>query len=171
MFTKLATPLFAKIGVGIIGVSLLGMVVLSLLLAGEKIHSAKLQTALITCNKTLENERQQVRDKTAVAKADDAAHAAKVEAHDTKIQMENNDAIRDRIGRARTALSLRNQPAAPARSGGEAPVSSPPQPPSSADGAGGASELSAADKLICVTNTLKAEGWQDWQKAVASIPE
>lgn len=148
--------------------------ILALNLAWEKTHAAKLQTALTECGKTLENERQQVRDRTAVAKAQDAAHAAKVETSDTKVQMGKNDAIQKRraAGRAAELDRLRRARAAKAADGGGggAAVSGSAEAAAGADGEGREADILQSDNLICIDNTIKAEAWQDWWEAVEAIP-
>ncbi len=146
---------------------------LALNLAWEQTHAAKLQTALTECGKTLENERQAIRDKTAVAKAQDAAHAAKVEGNDTKIAMGKNDAIQKRraAGRAAELDRLRRARAstAAASSSGDTPVPAAAEAAAGVDGEGGASDLLQSDNLICIDNTIKLEGWQEWWKEVEAV--
>lgn len=146
---------------------------LALNLAWEKTHSAKLQTAVVECGKTLENERQAVRDKTALAKAQDAEHAAKVEASDTKIQMGKNDAIQKRraAGRDGELDRLRRARAAKTDSSGrrDETMSVATEAAGGVDGEGEASDVLQSDNLICIDNTIKLEGWIEWWTEVEAI--
>lgn len=132
---------------------------------------AEYKAALVACEANHKQFVADVQAKTAEAQRIDAEHKAQVEAQQTQIQSEKNDAIRNAIAAAR-ATAGRVQPNASQNSvgrGNAAPVPQPATASLSADGAGEASEL-AADRMICAENTVKSEGWLSWWHSVQAIP-
>jgi hypothetical protein len=121
------------------------------------------KAALAACEANHKQFVADVQAKTAEAQRLDAEHKAQVETNQDKITKEENSASTDRIERYRTAARV--QPVAakanPSRSG-TAPVPKPTEAASGIATEDRASELPAADRLICATNTGIAEGWQEW---------
>lgn len=138
---------------------------LHLQLAGEKIHSAKVETRLRETNAALVKLESDTRAKTALAQAQDAAHAKAVEARDLKRAMETNDALRKDIASVRARLADRMRAgtatADPGRGGGSAVPPSSSSAPSLA-GAGGGAFIPTDDLRICAENTLKAKAARDF---------
>jgi hypothetical protein len=119
----------------------------------------------------------QVRAKTAQAAADDAAHAAAVQADQDRNTKEQTDALQIALAdaRARAADYARRLRAAPSASGVAGGDGGTPAVPAAADAAGtvaGAGEAAvlAADASACAEAVTKAQGWQDWWMKEAAVP-
>lgn len=164
-------PLGAKIGFGLSAALLLAVGVLWLSLAAEKRHSEKVETRLRETTLLFDTFKAAVKQNTELARAQDAAHKAKVEAAQSKITVEKDDAIRKRIDTARAAARVRQSPAKTDPGGGRkshlpgaaVTTSDPPREGQEAD-------LSASDRLICAENTVRAEAWLEWWQSVEAIP-
>ncbi len=113
-----------------------------------------------------------VKAKTELARAEDAAHKAQVERDQNKVSQESDHEIRQRIAAAVAAVHVRLQPAPPTHSsgGGSSGLSAAPDPANDPAGAGAEAIVPTVDLTICVANTVKAEGWQDWWKSVQAVP-
>jgi hypothetical protein len=112
--------------------------------------------------------RADVASTTALAQAQDAAHAAQVERDQEKIRSESDAEIRRRIDAAVASVRARTAPA-DSGSGGKSGMSEAADSAGSASGAGQAAVVSADDLAICAENTVKAEGWQAWWKDVSAV--
>jgi hypothetical protein len=144
--------------------------VLWLSLGSEKRHSAKVSRRLAETMAAFDYFKAEVQAKTALAKAQDAAHAARVERDQATIAERTNDEIRNRIAAARAVAGRVRGESCKADPGGGRieTVPSPSNAAGSADRARAAAEL--ADLAICAENTEKAAGWLDWWKAVQAVP-
>jgi len=107
---------------------------------------------------------------SAKAEADNKAHVAATEAADEQTRKVQTDALSAQLVDAHAALAgwLRSQAAAHNAGGNGVPQT--PGSASSVDGAGQSAVVSVPDLEICAENTVKAQGWQDWYKAVSANP-
>lgn len=110
-----------------------------------------------------------VKSKTELARLRDAENKARVEREQEKIRSENDAQIRSRIAAARADRVRTATAKAHPGSGGNPSVPGTANAPLHPVGEGTAAQLHVADDLICIDNTIKAEGWQDWWKEVSAI--
>lgn len=163
-------PLGAKIGIGASLILLLLLSVQTARLSASQHHSKKVETQLVECQA---NHKQFVADtvaKTAEAQRLDAEHKAQVEAAQEQVRSENDAQIRQRIAAAVAAVRVRNA-SAQNHSGGSG-AKNLPSTGQTAVGFNGTSEIALMDEddqSICSENTVKAQGWKDWNEAVQSI--
>jgi hypothetical protein len=152
---KLALGLFMAVYIGF----------LHLRVAGEKIHSAKVETRLRQSNAAYAKLESDIRSKTELARAKDAADSAQTETRDLKRAMETNDALRKDIAAVRARLADRMRAgtttADPSR-GGISPVPSSSGSTPSLAGAGGGAFIPTDDLRICAENTLKAKAAREF---------
>lgn len=114
-----------------------------------------------------------VRTATAQARAEDLAHKQAIEARDAQIAQEKTDALEKQLADARAAVAAYGRlhaapPTDPGRGGtagmpGAAPTSGAP------DAGGGHALVPVSDLEICADAAVKAQGWQDWYRAVAEV--
>lgn len=137
---------------------------LHLQLAGERLHSAKVETRLRETNAALAKQEADTRAKTALAKAQDAANAAATEARDLKKAMEINDALRKDIAAVRARLGSLRAGTTKADPGSSrlSPVPTGPGSTPGLAGAGGGTFIPTDDLRICAENTLKAKAARDF---------
>jgi len=133
----------------------------------ESARAAKWQTRSIETQAALDTERQAVRDKTALAKAQDAANAARVESNQKTVSLETLEKYRaDIADLQRRYTNLRLHPGtaktASGRSGGTAVPEVPNTP-------GGTNPASAPDSLACALNTVQLGRLIDWVTGQQSI--
>lgn len=152
-----------KVGLALVVAAYIGL--LHFQIASEKRHSAKVETRLRETNAALVKLESDVRSKTALAQAQDAAHAAATEARDLKRAMETNDALHKDIAAVRSRLAERVRAGAttadPGRGGGSAVSPSSSSTPRLA-GAGGGAFIPTDDLRICAENTLKAKAAREF---------
>lgn len=166
---KLAKLIFGFVGGNWLPIVLVAVAayigLLHLQIAGEKRHTAKVETRLRETNAALVKLESDTRAKTALAQAQDAAHAKAVEARDLKRAMETNDALRKDIAAVRSRLAERvragTTTANPGRGSGAAVPASPGRTPRLA-GAGGGAFIPTDDLRICAENTLKAKAAREF---------
>lgn len=135
------------------------------MLWAEQRHSAKWEKRAGEWQAAHDKLEANIRAKTALAQAQDAAHAAATEARDLKRAMETNDALRKDIAAVRSRLAERVRTGAttanPGR-GGSSPVPSSSSIAPSLAGAGGGAFVPTDDLRICAENTLKAKAARDF---------
>ena len=124
---------------------------------------------IASLNATIAN----VRAATAQAQAEDLAHKQAVEAADTKIAQEKTDDLEKQLADARAAVAVYSRlhaasPADPGR-GGTADMPGAADAPGAPDAAGGQALVPVSDLAVCADATVKAQGWQDWYRAVAEV--
>lgn len=115
---------------------------------------------------------------TATAKSNNAANNTRIEAAQVAITQETGDAIEQRIVAARAAGAadyarrVRGQSACPTYRGdaGKTRAAEAGDTPGDSDGAGGVPVMDADDVRICSDNTVKALGWQNFNRRVTAIP-
>lgn len=131
----------------------------------EQRHSAKWEKRAGEWQAAHDKLEANIRAKTALAQAQDAAHAAATEARDLKKAMETNDALRKDIARVNALLAgwLRSgaPQTDPRRGSGAAVPASPGSTPRLA-GAGGGAFIPENDLRICAENTLKAKAAREF---------
>ena len=157
---------------GVAAALLIAIGVLWLAKAGAERQNLKLKDQLREANLIIENERQAVRDRTALARAEDAANAARVERDQGTITQETVSAYQKDIAalRARAAGRVRAGTAAADRSGGgSAPVPGIPAAAGGIDGTAGEDGLPAADALIASEQALRLKALQDWVRGQAGV--
>lgn len=127
---------------------------------------ASQQPTIVSLNATIAN----VRTATAKAQADDLAHKRAVETQDAKIAQEKTDALEKQLADARAAVAdyvrMHAAPAADSSGSRTAAVSFTPAAASASAGAGSQALVPVSDLSICADNSVKAQGWIDWWKAV-----
>ncbi len=125
----------------------------------------------IACEQKYTQFVADVKARTDEARRLDAAHKAEVEQHDAMISQEKDSEIRKRIADAVAAVRVRIV-STPVHSGSSRspPVSGAPIAAISPAGASQEAVVPVADLSVCATNTILAEGWQDWWKGVAAVP-
>lgn len=136
-------------------------------------ENGKLKTSLHEATELIERERAAVRAKTALAQAQDAAHAATVERNQIQATQEVSDDHQKQLAALRAryhALRVRAGASAtdPSRRG-TAPVPSGRDPSPGSDGTAGSDGLSGADRLIASEQALRLKALQDWVRAQGSI--
>ncbi len=126
---------------------------------------------LVACQLNHQQFVADVKARTDEARRLDAAHKAEVESHDARISQEKDSEIRKRIADAVAAVRVRivSTPVHPSGSR-SSPVSGVAIAAASPAGASQEAVVSSDDLAICATNTVKAEGWQDWRKNVVAVP-
>lgn len=177
----LLSKLQAYVAGAIGGLMLLAIVWLSIGKFQADRQNDKLQLALSECSRTLDNERQAVRDKTAVARAEDKANLVRVERDQVVITKEEVSDYEKRIAdlerRAAAARSVRPHAAGTnPGGGGSAPV---PGVPAAAGGAAESArgvEAPARHILITIdqavaaeTCVVRLEALQQWNRRQAAI--
>lgn len=125
---------------------------------------------LIACQENHARFVADVKDKTELARMSDAAHKAEVERDQEKARAENDTEIRRRIDAAVANVRLRQQSQTSNGRSGAANLPGAAHPTSGSDRASEASVMDEGDQIICSENTVKAQGWKDWNDAVQSIP-
>ena len=135
------------------------------MLWAEQRHSAKWEKRAGEWQAAHDKLEANIRAKTALAQAQDAAHAAATEARDLKRAMETNDALRKDIAAVRSRLAERvrtGTTTADPRSGSGAAVPASPGSTPSLAGAGGGAFIPTDDLRICAENTLKAKAAREF---------
>jgi hypothetical protein len=134
-----------------------------------------LRKELAAARHQMEQERDQMRSATALAKAEDAAHAARIDLSRQQITAEvQNDYIQalGDLRRRYDALRMRQSAAAADSSGGGgAPVPGISDPARGADGAAGEDGLPAPDALIASKQALRLKALQQWVAAQVAIEQ
>jgi hypothetical protein len=110
-----------------------------------------------------------VRDKTAKAQADDAAHAREVEGRQTTIGQESSRDYQAELARVRADYAERlRRAASAANSGGRgnAPVSGPASSASGPDATAAQGGLPPVDALTATEQALQLQAFQNWARKV-----
>lgn len=165
MIGRLFAPLAMKISGGIILALTLYAGFLNIQIAVEKRHSAKWEKRAGEWQAAHDKLEANIRAKTVLAQAQDAAHAAATEARDLKRAMETNDALRKDIAAVRSRLAERVRAGATTAdkgSGGSSSVPTSPGSTPSLAGAGGGAFIPENDLRICAENTLKAKAAREF---------
>jgi hypothetical protein len=127
--------------------------------------------SLTSCKQARALDAARVAQTTATALANDLAHARAVEQHDAQVAKETDDNVQTSLGSARRAVAayarLRPAPAPVASGGGTPDLPSAAQSPGGADAARNQAVVSVDDLNTCGTNTIVAQGLQDWWKKVS----
>lgn len=126
-------------------------------------HSRDAEVAAL--NQTIAN----MKAASAQAAADNLAHVRAVEAKNAAIQKDMEDALETQLADARAAAGafvVRQRAQAATDNAGAGRVSDPPDATGSIDDAGGKTLVPDDDLRICAENTVKAQGWADWWKAI-----
>lgn len=110
-----------------------------------------------------------VKAKTELARLQDAAHKARVERDQNQVTLESEDEIRRRIAAAVNAVRVRSPGQANPRSCGAAPVPGSASAPERPAGGDHEAIVPARDLEICATNTVIAEGWQEFWRKIQAI--
>jgi len=110
---------------------------------------------------TVANYRKVSDDAMAAA----VANKVRVETKYVEIENEADKSIRDRIA----VLTERLRQQAKAGQSGSGAVGMPVATSAAVDPNGAGEAAVNNDTLICVENTVKAQGWQDWYKDVAAV--
>ena len=156
----------------VVGLLLSVIVILKLSLAGEQRHSAKLQTRLEQVTAGHEQLQANVRVNAELAKAQDAAHAARVERDQIIVSQGVINDYQKQIAdlRARAARGVRTA-AATANPGGSgsAPVPGIPDPARRTDGGTAKGGLSQSDALIASEIAVRLKALQDWVRNQAAV--
>jgi hypothetical protein len=161
------------------------LIALALLWIGKAIterQNGRLKAALAEAGRTIERERAEVRAKTELARAQDAARAAQAERHQAKISQEVQSDYQTRLKDLRRrydALRLRAAGAAGADrgGGGAAPMPGVSAATRGADVAAGEDrlpagvwgELSVEETLIATRQALQLQALQDWVRRQQTI--
>ncbi|MGE5722448.1 MAG: hypothetical protein ACM3YM_08290 [Sphingomonadales bacterium] len=136
-------------------------------------HVRDIEGRLRDAAATLAREREEVRSRTALAKAEDAARAARVERDQSRVSQEVSNDFQKQLADLRRrddALRLsRRAAAADSGGGGGAPVPGLPDAARGADGPAGQDGLPAADALIASEQALRLKALQDWVRGQAGI--
>lgn len=106
-----------------------------------------------------------------LARAQDAANKARVEAEQERITRAISSDYSKRLADLRAhyeRLRTGATGADPGAPGGQT-VPRPPGAPSGTSGDGGSALVSSSDQLICGINTIKAEAWLDWYERVKKV--
>jgi hypothetical protein len=141
---------------------------LHLQIAGEKIHSAKVETRLRESNAALAKLEGDTRAKTALAQAQDAADVANDRAKRTQISMEKAGDHRkevDDLKRRYDALLHLRAGAATAHPGGGGNSAVPSVP----GAAPGADDPALQDGLLASEIALRLKALQEWVNAQAAV--
>jgi len=145
------------------------LVALAVLWAGRAMterQNEKLKAALREANATIEREREAVTDRVAQAKAEDAAHAARVERDQNHVSMETSDAYQQQVADLRRrydALRLRSGTSEADRAGRSAAgVPKVSDTARIADGSAGEDGLSSIDALIASEQSVRLQALQQW---------
>jgi hypothetical protein len=156
----------------LVGVLLVAIAVLKLSLAGEQRHSAKLQHQLRDTLAAYDRFKAEVAARTAFAKAEDEAHARRIERDQILVSQETIGAYQKDIAslHARAAQRMRaNAPAADSGRGRGTPVSAFSQTARGADGAAGEDGFSEADRLNASEIALRLKALQEWLKGQGDV--
>lgn len=149
----------------LIAVLLATIAILKLSLAGEQRHATKLQHQLRETIAADDRFKAEVAAKTALASAQDEAHAHRVERDQTLITQETVNAYQREIAalRARAAQRLRSGTSAANPSGrAAAPMPGFPEAAGRPDGATGENGLPEADRLIASEVAVRLRSLQEW---------
>lgn len=157
--------LSAKVGLWLPMLLLIALGIQTARFSASRHHSTKVEKQLADKTTEFENFKLEVISKTALAKAQDAANAARVEAAQEKARAQNDSEIRARIAAA--VASVRHN--AEAGNGRLGPARMPPAPNAAGGTAGAGQAAELDDKLICSENTAKLQGWSEWWNDVSQI--
>jgi hypothetical protein len=159
---------------GVIGALLLAIAALWIGKAVVERQNGRLKAALAEANQMIEQERAEVRAKTALARALDAERAARVERDQAQISKEvqsDYQAKLDDLRRRHDALRMRQsgQAAADRGGGGTAPMPGLSGAAGGADGAADEDRLPGEDALIASEQALRLQALQDWVKGQQAV--
>lgn len=136
-------------------------------LAGEKRHSAKVETRLRETTEAFDKTVAEVRAKTELLKARDAAHAARVERDQSKISQEKLSAYHSELAALHArhnALLMRTGKAqANPGSGGDAAV------PGIPDASSGIDDSALKDRFLASEIALRLKALQDWVRGQQGV--
>ena len=153
--------------------ALIAMIIaLKLSLVGEQLHSAKLDRRIAETVAAYREMQAAVKARTAIAQAQDAAHAARIERDQTIVSKETVSAYQSEIAALRRRAAERMRAAAAAADPGGrrgAAVPGPPEPAGGADGAAGEDGLPAQDALTASEIALRLKALQDWVRRQAGV--
>jgi hypothetical protein len=160
---------------GAIGLLLLALAWTSFGKLSAERKQARLSGELAAALHRIEGERAAIRAATAIARAEDIAHAARVDRERTNISLEVDRDYQEQLAdlrRRHDALRLRSAPPGADRSGGgTAPMPGIPDAARGPDGAAGEARLSASDALIASQQALQLKALQDWSRAQAIVEQ
>ena len=117
-------------------------------------------------------ERAEMRARTAVAQAQDAGHAARVERDQEIVSRETVSDYQKDIDRLRRRSTERMRAAAAGADpggGGDTDMPGLPKPAGGADGAAGENRLPAEDALIASEIALRLRALQSWARAQEEV--
>lgn len=155
-----------KLALGLFMAAYIGF--LHLQIAGEKIHSAKVETRLRESNAAYAKLEADTRAKTALAQAQDTADVANDKAKRTQISMEKVSDHRkelDDLRRRYDALLRLRTGAATAYPGGGDRAAMPSVP----SAAPGADDPALQDGLLASEIALRLKALQEWVNAQAAV--
>ena len=158
---------------GAIGALLIALALLWIGKGMTERQNVRLKSELGQAEALIEQERALARSRAAQAKAEDQAHAARVERDQDRVSKEVSNDYQIQLGDLRRRYdALRLHAAAPAADpdGGGAQT----MPPISvaargADGAAGEDRLPAADALIASEQALRLKALQDWVRGQEAV--
>jgi hypothetical protein len=157
----------------LIGALLIAIGMLWLGRAMTEQQNDKLKTALQEANLTIDRERATVVNRTAQARAEDAAHAARVERDQDQVSMEVSDDYQRQVADLRRrydALRMHTAAAAADRSGGTGTaVPEIPDAASDTDGPAREDGLPPDDALIASEQALRLQALQQWVRGQTEV--
>ena len=156
----------------VMGVLLLAIAMLKLSLAGEQRHSARLQQRLTETSAEHDRFKADVAAKATLAKAQDEAHARRVERDQILINKETVSAYQKEIAalRARAAQRLRGRAtAADSGGGGGTTMSGLSHTTGGTDGAAPEDGLPDSDALIASEIAVRLRALQQWVKGQEAV--
>ena len=158
---------------GVIGALLIALALLWIGKGMTERQNGRLKSELSQAETLIEQERALARSRAAQAKAEDQAHAARVERGQDHVSQEVSNDYQTRLDDLRRRYdALRLHAAAPAAdpNGGGAKAMPPiPVAARGADGAAGEDGLSDGDALIASEQALRLKALQDWVRGQESV--
>lgn len=170
---KFLKPLFGFVGGNWLPIVLVAAAayigLLHLQIAGEKLHSAKVETRLRETNAVLAKLESDIRAKTALAQAQDAAHAAQDKAARTQITMEVQSSYAKETAdlRRRYDALLRLRAGAAIASAGGGGNQAVPDVPGTTPGV---DDPALEDGLLASEIALRLKALQEWVRAQQEVP-
>jgi len=138
--------------------------------AAAERKAARLRQELGAATALIERERAEVRAAAMLARANDAAHAARIERDQSRISEEVSNDYQNQLGALRArhrALGLHaGPPADTAGGGGRAGVPGLSGAAGCADGAAGEDRLPAEDALTASEQAVRLKALQEWVREV-----
>ena len=158
---------------GAIGALLIALALLWIGKGMTERQNARLKSELNRADALIEQERALARSRTAQAKAEDQAHAARVERDQDHVSKEVSNDYQIQLGDLRRRYdALRLHAAAPAADpdgGGAKAMPQIPVAARGADDATGEDRLPGADALIASEQALRLQALQDWVRGQEAV--